>query len=457
MWFNEKGEPVFEGRANCGAVTLNTVKPAILSNGNKEEYFTILKRYFDLATEGHLWQYDRMKNVLASTNPLFFCHGGCHIRLNPNETIERAIKTFTWSYGYIGLNEASILMTGKEIHEDNSFAIEVLTKLNEWSEAAKEKHGLLFAIYGSPSEGYSETCRNKDFNEFGLIDRVTDKKYYMNSFHVNVTAKVDPFEKMRLEKPMFDLSNGGHIFYSEYPINSNLEAIDQVTKEAMRLGLYEGANFDSVTCKKCGKNVREYDKNNPKCDKCGSKSLIVVDRVCGYLTYYNIDGDTRVNDGKYQEDTQREIHYGREIEEGIQDFDILNGEGLRVSAWYKLCDFRCPQCHNSHLWTNENNTEINIDRIVELCKIRKKLSVLGGDSLALKNREHSLELLKRVKNEVPDCSIYLWTGYEFDDIKHLDHIKYVDKIICGQFEADKKCENPMYGSYNQYIVDMKLK
>lgn len=455
VYFDENGKPVFNGRANCGAVTLNTVRPGILAKGDKDEYFNILKRYFDLATETHLWQYSKMKNVKASSNPLFFCEGGCHIKLEPNETIERAIKTFTWSYGYIGLNEASILMIGKEIHEDNSFAIEVLQKLNEWKDEAIKKHGLLFAIYATPAEGYAETCRNKDFEEFGLIKGITDKKYYMNSFHVNVTAKVDPFEKMRIEKPMFDLSNGGHIFYSEYPINHNLEAISEVTREAMRMGLYEGANFDSVTCKNCGRNVLEYDKNNPHCDKCGSTQLIVVDRVCGYLTYYEIDGGTRVNDGKYQEDQQREIHYGRMIKEGIHDFEILNGDGLRVSVWFKGCPHKCHGCHNQSLWDRDDKFELDIDKIVELCKVRKKLSILGGEAFAPYNVKMLELLLNKVRDEVSNCSIYVWTGYEFEDIKHYDFINKIDKIICGKFDIEKKCDNPMFGSDNQYIIELK--
>lgn len=456
VWFNEKGEPVFNGRANCGAITINTVRPALLyrHTKDKEAYFKTLKEYFDLATEGHLWQFDRMKNVEASSNPLFFCDGGCHMRLKPTDTIEEVIKTFTWSYGYLGLNEVSLLMTGKEIHEDNSFAIEVLEHLNKWKDEAIKEYGLMFAIYGSPIEGYAETCRNKEFEHFGIIKGVTDKKYIMNSFHVNVTAKVDPFEKMRIEKPMFDLSNAGHIFYSEYPINHNLKAISQVTRQAMKMGLYEGVNFDSVTCKECGRSVIEYDKSNPHCDKCGSTKLIVVDRVCGYLSYYEIDGDTRVNDGKKQEDEQREVHYGREISEGIHDFEILNGDGLRVSAWFKGCPHKCYMCHNESLWEHDNNFKLDIDVIVNLCKERKALSLLGGEPFAPYNKNELLDIVKRVRNEIPDCSIYVWTGYEYDDIKDFEATKYIDKIICGKFELDKKCDNPMYGSSNQYIIEL---
>lgn len=456
-YFDKKGNVVFNGRANCGAITINTVRPAEMfrESKDKEAYFTELKKYFDLATKGHLWQYNRMKNIKASSNPLFFCMGGCHIKLKPDETIEKAIKTFTWSYGYIGLNEASILMTGKEIHEDNSFAIEVLEHLNKWKEESKEKYGLLFAIYGTPAEKYSETCRNKEVEHFGIIPRISDKKYFMNSFHVNVTAKVDPYFKMACEKPMFDLSNGGHIFYSEYPINHNIEAIKQVTKHAMELGLYEGVNFDSAICEQCGKEILDYDKNNPICTHCGSHRILVTDRVCGYLSYFVIDGDTRVNDGKKQEDESREVHYGKEVERGIHDFEILNGEGLRVSVWFTGCPHGCKNCQNQFLWVHDEQFKLNQDRIIELCKKRKRLSILGGEPFAIYNRDELLQLLIRVRKEIPDCSVYVWTGYEFDELKLLEHLKYIDKLICGKFIEEQKCENTMYGSDNQYIVDVQ--
>lgn len=456
VWFDENGNPIFNGRANCGAITLNTVRPALMfkDSRDKKAYFKELKKYFDLATEGHLWQFNRMKNVLASSNPLFFCEGGCHMKLKPDETIEKAIRTFTWSYGYIGLNEVSLLMTGKEEHEDNSFSIEVLEHLNKWKDEACKKYGLLFAIYGTPAEKYAETCRDKEFEHFGKIQGITDKKYFMNSFHVNVTAKVDPFEKMRIEKPMFDLSNGGHIFYSEYPINHNIKAISQVTRHAMKLGLYEGANFDSAICESCGKEILDYDKKNPHCTHCGSNKIIVTDRVCGYLSYFVIDGDTRANDGKFEEDQNRVVHYGKEVDKGIHDFEILNGEGLRVSVWFTGCPHHCEDCHNQFLWKHDTEFKLNKQKIIELCKERKALSVLGGEPFAPYNREELLDLIKSVKKEIPNCSIYVWTGYEYNDIKDLEQIKYIDKLICGKFEKDKKCENPMYGSSNQYEVDL---
>ena len=147
---DENDVPVFDGRANCGAITLNTVRYALEARGDEKKYFELLDKYFNLALEEHLRTFDQMKKMTGSSNPLFFCEGGCHVKVGYDESIEKAIRTFTWSFGYIGLDEATRLMRGCELAEDPSFALKVLTHLNMRIEEAKDKHKLLFALYGTP-------------------------------------------------------------------------------------------------------------------------------------------------------------------------------------------------------------------------------------------------------------------------------------------------------------------
>ena len=122
---DENDVPVFDGRANCGAITLNTVRYALEARGDEEKYFELLDKYFNLALEEHLRTFDQMKKMTGSSNPLFFCEGGCHVKVGYDESIEKAIRTFTWSFGYIGLDEATRLMRGCELAEDPSFALKV--------------------------------------------------------------------------------------------------------------------------------------------------------------------------------------------------------------------------------------------------------------------------------------------------------------------------------------------
>lgn len=307
---DENDVPVFTGRANCGAVTLNTVRYAIEADGDKEQYKAILYKNFVRALDVHLLTFENLKKSKASSNPLFFCEGGCHIKLQPEESIERAIRTFTWSFGYIGLNEASLLMIGKEIHEDNSFAVEVLEYLDMLVEKAKKKHGLLFAIYGTPAESLCYTLRNKDFKKYGSIKGVTDKDYYMNSFHVDVKATVNAKQKQDAELPMFNLSKGGRITYNEFPSAKNFKGVKQMIDYAMTNGRYFGANLELDKCNGCG---ADGEFEGGICPHCGSTDVTMINRVCGYLGYKQINGDTRYNDGKVEEVNNRQDHFGLRV------------------------------------------------------------------------------------------------------------------------------------------------
>ena len=136
-FWDENGKERYIGRANLGAVSLALPRYAIMSEGNKDKFFEILDKYFDYAMEVHNLTYEKMRKVKAKTNPLMFCEGGGLYKLDPEDTIEKALEYMTYSIGYIGLTEVCYYMTGKHLHEDNSFAIEVLKHLNKRIEEEK--------------------------------------------------------------------------------------------------------------------------------------------------------------------------------------------------------------------------------------------------------------------------------------------------------------------------------
>ena len=303
---DETDEPVFIGRANCGAVSLNLPRYALMSNHNLYTYYNLIKKFFDIAIEKHIYKYNKLKHKKASSNPLFFCEGGCHIQLKPNDTIEEAIKTFTWSIGYIGLDEVCRYFTGKGIHEDNSIAKTTLKYLNILIEEAKKKYGLLFALYSTPSESLCYRFLLADRKDFGIVEGVTDKEYYTNSFHVWVKEPIKALDKQDAEKPLFDLARGGRIIYNEFPHTHNKLAVQQCIDYAMKQGLYYGVNLQLDTCLSCG---TKGEFVNHICTNCGSEDILSINRVCGYLGYSVVDNETRFNKGKLAETTERVDHF----------------------------------------------------------------------------------------------------------------------------------------------------
>lgn len=141
----------------------------------------------------------------------------------------------------------------------------------------------------------------KQFREkYGIIENVSSRSYTSNSFHCHVSEDITGIEKQDLEKRFWDLFNGGKIQYVRYPIDYNREAMKTLIRRAMKLGLYEGVNMELSYCE-CG----HAELNMDVCPRCGSKNLTKISRMNGYLSYSRVKGDTRLNQAKMDEISER--------------------------------------------------------------------------------------------------------------------------------------------------------
>ena len=87
-------------------------------------------------------------------------------------------------------------------------------------------------------------------------------------------------------------------FLKERTFCTYYEAVKAVIRRGMKKGFYQGVNFDSAYCGDCGRHSTNVLF---KCPHCGSANLSVISRVCGYLGYSNVNGMSRMNDGKMAE------------------------------------------------------------------------------------------------------------------------------------------------------------
>lgn len=144
----------------------------------------------------------------------------------------------------------------------------------------------------------------------------------------------------------------------------------------------------------------------------------------------------------------------------ILPFDVGNGPGFRVSLWVSGCRRHCKGCFNKEAWSFDYGQEFDGETLKELVRLLDNpniegLSILGGDPFEPENREAVYEICKLVKFLRPNKTIWVWSGYSWEDLKEFPVMKYMDVLVDGRFEEDKKDLRLKWrGSSNQRVIDV---
>lgn len=146
---DENDTPVFTGRFNCGAVTLNIIMIHQKAKEENKNFYGVLEYYLQMIRRLHIRTRDYLGEMKASTNPLGYCEGGFYGgNLKPNDKIRSILKPMTFSYGITGLNELQQLYNGKSLVQDGEFALDVMKYINKQIEIYKKEDEILYAVYG---------------------------------------------------------------------------------------------------------------------------------------------------------------------------------------------------------------------------------------------------------------------------------------------------------------------
>ncbi|MBQ2275352.1 MAG: anaerobic ribonucleoside-triphosphate reductase activating protein [Lachnospiraceae bacterium] len=141
--------------------------------------------------------------------------------------------------------------------------------------------------------------------------------------------------------------------------------------------------------------------------------------------------------------------------------DMLNGDGLRVVLWVSGCTHQCYKCHNAITWDINSGLIFDENAKEELFSILEKdyidgITFSGGDPLHPLNRNEIEQLIYEVKSKFPNKTIWLYTGFTWEEIRHLDFIPYIDVLVDGKFELNKHDPKLQWrGSSNQRVIDVK--
>ena len=254
-FIDENGKPKYYGRFNQGVVTVNLIDIALSANKDMEKFWQIFDERLELCHKALQCRHERLTGTVSDVSPILWQHGAL-ARLKSGETIDKLLHGgySTISLGYAGLWETVYALIGKKLteKEGKELGIEIMKKLNEYTNKWKKEENIDYSIYGTPLESTTYKFSKCLQKRFGIIPGVTDKNYVTNSYHVHVTEPMNAFEKLKLESEFQALSPGGAISYVEVPnMQNNIPAVLEVIKYIYENIMYAELNTKSDYCMQC--------------------------------------------------------------------------------------------------------------------------------------------------------------------------------------------------------------
>lgn len=313
-YVDEDGMPKYYGRFNQGVVTVNLVDIGLSARKNMDDFWKIFDERMELCHRALRCRHERLEGTVSDVAPILWQYGAL-LRLKKGEKIDKYLHGgySTLSLGYAGLWECVYSLIGKKLTEPEGekLGLEIMQKLNDYTNKWKAEENIDYSIYGTPLESTTYKFAKCLQKRFGVIKGVTDKGYITNSYHIHVTEKVDAFKKLEFEAKFQALSPGGAISYVEVPnMQNNLDAVLEIMKFIYNHIMYAELNTKSDYCQVCGWDgeieIKEHDGKLiwtcPQCGNTDQDKMNVARRTCGYI------GTQFWNQGRTQEIKERVLH-----------------------------------------------------------------------------------------------------------------------------------------------------
>ena len=216
----DKTREISNGRGNLSFTSINLPRIAIKANHNIDQFFTELDRLITLVIDQLFDRFEIQARKHVYNYPFLMGEGVWldSEKLSWNDEVREVLKHGTLSIGFIGLAEALKCLIGAhhgESEHAQNLGLEIIAHMRARCDEASQKTGMNVTLLATPAEGLSGRFVRIDREKYGVIEGVTDREYYTNSFHVPVYYPISAFDKIRLEAPYHALTNAGHISYVE--------------------------------------------------------------------------------------------------------------------------------------------------------------------------------------------------------------------------------------------------
>lgn len=300
----DRSREIAPGRGNLSFTSINLPRLAIEAGRqyknvrkhtepgtNVEFFFNNLDQMLNYALAQLLHRFEIQSKRLVRNAP-FLMGEGVWIdseKLGPDDEVGEVLKHGTLSIGFCGLAECLKELIGVhhgESEEAQKLGLRIIGRMRAFCDKKSEELGLNITCLATPAESLSGRLLRLDRAKYGIIEGVTDRDYYTNSFHVPVYYPISAYRKIELEAPYHALTNAGHISYVEMDGDPtrNIEAFEKIVRLMKESGIGYGSinhpvdrdpvcGFNGIindVCPCCGR--REHEKliteamKRPKCN-----------------------------------------------------------------------------------------------------------------------------------------------------------------------------------------------
>ena len=310
----DKTKEISNGRGNLSFTSINLPRIGIMANHNIEWFYNELDRKIDLVIDQLLERFEIQAKKKVSNFPFLMGEGVWldSDKLGYNDEVREVLKHGTLSVGFIGLAECLKALIGVHHGESDvaqNLGLDIISHMRKRMDEATKKYHMNFTLLATPAEGLSGRFVRIDKEKFGILEGITDREYYTNSFHIPVYYPISAFRKLKLEAPYHALTNAGHISYVELDGDptQNLDAFEKIVRYMKEVGIGYGSINHPVdrdpccgytgiigdTCPQCGRHEHDADVGFHR-----------IRRITGYLV-----GDLeRFNNAKRAEEAVRVKH-----------------------------------------------------------------------------------------------------------------------------------------------------
>lgn len=271
---------VAPGRGNLSFTSINLPRLGIVADGDIDIFFNRLDDMLDMVMEQLLDRYEIQASRIARNFPFLMGEGIWmdSESLGPDDEVREVLKHGTLSIGFCGLAECLKALTGKhhgESEESQELGLRIVRYIRDYCDTKSKELGMNVTCLATPAESLSGRLLRSDRKMFGIIEGITDREYYTNSFHVPVYYHIPAMRKIDIEAPYHALTNAGHISYVELDgdPSKNLAAFERIVRHMKEAGIgYGSINHPVDRDPLCGYN----GIINDVCPCCGRTECVIV-------------------------------------------------------------------------------------------------------------------------------------------------------------------------------------